>query len=107
VAVMLEQHYKIRNSRFQILDSELKKAKEFLKGHLALALEDTSDVNSFFGDQELFGEKVLTPEEVFKKIDKVTMDEVNFEAKRLFVPARLNLAIIGPYKSDKDFQKLL
>ena len=107
VKVMLEEHYKILDLRSQILDPELRKAKEFLKGHLALALEDTSDVSSFFGDQELFSDKVLTPEEVFKKIDKVTMDEVNFEAKRLFVPERLNLAIIGPYESDSKFVNIL
>ncbi|EKE05007.1 MAG: hypothetical protein ACD_19C00426G0029 [uncultured bacterium] len=107
VKVMLEEHYKISDLRSKIQDKELQKAKEFIKGHLALALEDTSDVSSFFGDQELFSEKVLTPEEVFKKIDKVTMDEVNFEAKRLFVPERLNLAIIGPYDNGKEFKKIL
>lgn len=107
VKVMLEEHHKILNSKFLVSNAELLKAKEFLKGHLALSLEDTSDVSSFFGDQELFSDKVLTPEEVFKKIDKVTMDEVNFEAKRLFVPERLNLAIIGPYEDDEKFKKLL
>lgn len=107
VSVMLDQHYAILNSKFEILNSELLKSKEFLKGHLALALEDTSDVSGFFGDQELFSEKVLTPEEVFKLVDNVTMDEVNFEAKRLFVPERLNLAIIGPYENDEKFKKLL
>jgi len=107
VDVMLEQHYGINSEKLRINNSELIKSKEFLKGHLALALEDTSDVSSFFGDQELFSKKVLTPEEVFKKIDKVTMDEVNFEAKRLFVPERLNLAIIGPYKDDGKFKKII
>lgn len=107
VKVMLEEHYKIINGKGRVTDKELAKAKEFLKGHLALALEDTSDVNSFFADQELFSEKVLTPDEVFKKIDKVNLEEVLFEAKKLFVPERLNLAIIGPYQNDKDFAKLL
>ena len=107
VKVMLEEHHKIINGKSKITNQELLKSKEFLKGHLALALEDTSDVSSFFGDQELFSDKVLTPEEVFKKIDKVTMDEVNFEAKRLFVPERLNLAIIGPYESDSKFVNIL
>jgi predicted Zn-dependent peptidase len=106
VAVMLEQHYQL-NSKLRVTSGELTKSKEFLKGHLALALEDTSDVSSFFGDQELFSDKVLSPEEVFKKIDKVTMDEVNFEAKRLFVPARCNLAIIGPYENDEEFKKII
>ncbi len=106
VKVMLDEHYKIINKKSEITKQELIKAKEFLKGHLALALEDTSDVSSFFGDQELFSEKVLTPEEVFRKIDKVTMDAVNSEAKRLFVPERLNLAIIGPYENDETFKKL-
>jgi predicted Zn-dependent peptidase len=107
VSVMLEEHYKIINNQNPIIKQELTKAKEFLKGHLALALEDTSDVSGFFGDQELFSEKVLTPEEVFKMVDKVTMDEVNSEAKRLFIPERLNLAIIGPYENDSTFAKLI
>ena len=107
VKVILEEHQKIVTGKNKITKEELTKAKEFLKGHLALALEDTSDVNSFFGDQELFGERVLTPDEVFKRIDKVSMDEVLLEAKRLFAPERLNLAIIGPYKNDKDFAKII
>lgn len=107
VAVMLEQHHKIINHKNDITKQELLKSKEFLKGHLALALEDTSDVSGFFGDQELFSDKVLTPEEVFKKVDKVTLDEVDFEAKRLFVPERLNLAIIGPYENDEKFKKIV
>lgn len=107
VKVMLDEHTKITNNQSPVTKAELTKAKEFLKGHLALALEDTSDVNSFFGDQELFSKKVLTPDEVFKEIDSVTLDEVHFEAKRLFVPERLNLAIIGPYENSDRFDKII
>lgn len=107
IKVILEQHYGLRDSRFQIQDSEILKAKEFLKGHLALALEDTKDVTSFFGDQAMFLSEILTPEEVYKRIDKVTIEEILFEAKKLFVPERLNLAIIGPFKDEEKFVKLL
>lgn len=107
VKVMVDEHYKMIDGKSPVTGKELTKSKEFLKGHLALALEDTSDVSSFFGDQELFSEKVLTPEEVFKQVDGVTMDEVIFEAKRLFVPERLNLAIIGPYENDGEFEKII
>ncbi|MCX6705998.1 MAG: hypothetical protein NTV24_02725 [Candidatus Woesebacteria bacterium] len=52
-------------------------------------------------------DKILTPEEVFKKVDGVSLDEVNYEAKRLFVPSRLNLAVIGNYNDKGKFEKLL
>jgi len=107
VAIILEQSYGIARGRFPISSRELQKAKEFLKGHLALALEDTKDVASFFGEQALFLPEILTPEEIFKKIDKVDVEQVLSEAKRLFVPERLNLAIIGPYNNDNKFEKLL
>jgi predicted Zn-dependent peptidase len=74
---------------------------------LALALENTRDVGMFFGDQELFDQPVLTPEEIYKKIDKVTLEDIQNEAKKLFVPERLNLAVIGPFKDKKKFIQLL
>ena len=36
-----------------------------------------------------------------KKYREVTREQVNRLAKKLIDPARLNLAIIGPYKQDK------
>lgn len=107
VKIILEEHYKVVNGKEPIKESEVKKAKEFLKGHLALSLEDTSDVSSFFGEQQLFMDKVLTPKEVFKKIDSVSLEEINFEARRLFVPERLNLAVIGTFPKPVDFDKIL
>jgi predicted Zn-dependent peptidase len=107
IKVILEQYYGIKNLKLKIKNSELIKAKEYLKGHLALALEDTKDVTAFFGDQALFLEEILTPEQIFKKIDKVAMEEVYFEAKKLFVPSKLNLAIIGPFKDKEKFVQLL
>ena len=107
VKVILDQTYGITSGKYPITKKELKDFKEFLKGHLALALEETKDVSAFFSDQVLFMDKVLTPEEIFKKVDDVTLDEVNFEAKRLFVSSRLNLAVIGNYNSKDKFEKLL
>lgn len=107
VKVMLEQYYGIKNLKLEIKNSELGKAKEFLKGHLALALEDTKDVTAFFADQALFAKEILTPEEVYKRVDKVRVEDIYSEAKKLFVPGKLNLAIIGPFKDKEKFVKLL
>ena len=107
VKVMLDQFYGLVSGKYPIKKEELTKAKEYIKGHVALSLESTNAVSSFFGEQELFLPEVLTPEEMFKKIDAVTIADVMSEAKKLFVPSKLNLAIIGPYKDKEKFEKLL
>jgi predicted Zn-dependent peptidase len=107
IKVILDQCYGFASGKYPVSAKELAKAKGFLKGNLALALEDTHDVSGFFGEQHLFLKKVLTPEEIYKKVEAVTIEDVNFEAKKLFVPSRLNLAIIGPFDKEDKFKKLL
>ena len=46
-------------------------------------------------------------EEIFKKIDKVSESDILKVAKDIFQPAKLNLALIGPFEDKKDFKKLL
>lgn len=107
IKVILDQYNKLAEEKLPIVPTELKKAKEYLKGHLALALEDTKDVTGFFGDQALFAKEILTPDEVYRKVDSVSIDDVLVEAKKLIAKDRLNLAIIGPYKDPQKFSKLL
>jgi len=47
VKVTLHEHYKFAQGKGKISTKELKKAKEYLKGHIALNLEDTKNINSF------------------------------------------------------------
>ena len=105
--VILAEHYALRDNLKLITPEELTKAKEFIKGHIALGLENTSAVNHFFGEQELLLGKIDTPEEIFRKINQVTLQEVIKVAQKLFQKKNLNLAIIGPYNSTKKFTKLL
>lgn len=107
IKVILDEYYKLTDHRSLITVDEIKKAKEYLKGHIALSLEDTQAVGDFFAEQSLFQEEVLTPEQIYKKIDAVTIDEVYFEAVKLFKKEKLNLAIIGPYNDEEKFKKLI
>jgi predicted Zn-dependent peptidase len=107
IKVMLDQFYGLASGKFPVDKKELSKAKEYIKGHIALSLESTNAVSGFFGEQELFLPRVLTPDEMFGIIDRVTIDDVIAEAKRLFIPSKLNLAIIGPYKDENKWKKLL
>ncbi len=105
--VTLEQCYLVSNGKSLITAAELAKAKEYVKGHLALSLEDTKAVNTFFGIRQLLLDKIETPEEIVKALDKVTVGDIVAAAKKNFKPERLNLAIIGPYQTAKQFEKIL
>jgi predicted Zn-dependent peptidase len=104
---MVEEYGKIRNSKFEIRNEEVKKAKEFLKGHMVLELEDSRAVAGFFASQELLEKKIETPEEVIEKINKVSLEEVQDVAKRYFVSRGLNLAAIGNFPNGQRFEKML
>lgn len=107
IKVMLDQIYGLSTLKYPITKKELEKTKEYIKGHIALSLEDTLAAGEFFAEQTLFLKKVLKPEEIYKNIDSVTVEEVLFEAKKLFAKDRLNLAIIGPYTNGSKFKKLI
>jgi predicted Zn-dependent peptidase len=42
-----------------------------------------------------------------RRINKVTTKDIQKVAKDIFQPEKLNLAIIGGFKDDKKFKKLL
>jgi predicted Zn-dependent peptidase len=107
IAVMLDQHYGMTDGRFPVTPEELKKAKEYMKGRIALALEDTVSVCDYFGQRTLFMDSIETPESIFDKIDAVTIDQIHESATELFKPEKVNLSIIGPYKDEERFAKLI
>jgi len=51
--------------------------------------------------------KIETPDEIFEGIDKVTIEDIVRVAQDLFKKEKLNLAVIGPYKNEEKFLKLL
>ncbi|MBI2054766.1 MAG: insulinase family protein [Candidatus Sungbacteria bacterium] len=87
--------------------SELTRTKEYIKTHTLIAMEASNAVANFVGSEEMLTGKPLTIDEVFAKIDAVTPAQVQALAKKLFRPERLNLAIIGPFKDEEKFKKLL
>lgn len=86
---------------------ELKRAKEFIKGHLTLELEDSASLASWWAQQEVLIGKILTPEEKLKKIFSVTQADVKKAAFDIISESRLNMALIGPFKEEGPFLKLL
>lgn len=107
VSVMLSEHKLIASKEGNITDLELKKAKEFLKGHLILDLEDSRSVAGFYASQELLEKEIDNADEVLVKIDRVTMQEVKYVAEEYLIAKGANLAIIGDFEDGNRFQTLL
>jgi predicted Zn-dependent peptidase len=103
IQVIMEQYQTIANGQLNITDEELKKAKEYLKGHLVLELEDSRSVATYYAHQELTETRIDNPDVVLADIDKVTKEHVNEVGKKYFKNEGLNLALIGNYEdSAKD-----
>jgi predicted Zn-dependent peptidase len=86
---------------------ELSKVKEYLSGTMKLELESSDAWASFYGGQAVLDRPIQSPEEIEKAIRKVTTKEVLAMAKKLFVDTQLNCALIGPFKSEKHFERTL
>ena len=96
-----------------ITEEELIRVKQFVAGRIMLGLESPDDVASWYAMQLVLNHqqpkkrKPITPEEFLTAINKVTRQDVQKLAQRIFISKNLNLAIIGPYKDKKVFERLL
>jgi predicted Zn-dependent peptidase len=88
-------------------ERELTKAKEFIKGRLQLRMEDTRSVASWLGGQEILKHEILTVDEVLAVVDGVTAEGISRVARELLQPSELRLAVVGPFRSETRFEKLL
>ena len=105
VAAILGEYKKISLEKVPL--SELKKAKEHIKGKMALLLESSDALATFYGMQELLEKEILTLKQIYGKIDKVSDKDVLKVARDIFRPDRLNLALVGPFRDKLPFQKIL
>lgn len=104
IGVILDELKKIKKG---VTPKELKDAKEFIRGKMVLNLEDSSHVAEYFAKQELLVGETLSPEQKMKRYDAVTANDIADVAKDIFKKERLNLALIGPFKDAKKFEKLI
>ena len=92
-----------------VSDEELKKAKNFITGKLALGLETSNDYAFYYGSQYLFYQKTFSLDIIYRKIKAVDKLAIQKLAKEIFQPKSMNLAIIGPYnkKDNLRFKKII
>lgn len=98
--VILEEFKKFRKEK--VTEKELRKAKDYLKGKMAISFESSDDLASYYATQELLLHEVLTPEEKFEKLNQVTANDILEAANDIFQDNKLNLAVIGPLEEEES-----
>lgn len=88
-------------------EAELQRTKDHMIGGIVLGLETSDDLASFYGGQEVLAGRALSPEELTDRIRKVTAEDVRRVAAAIMKNGRLNLAVVGPYKNNAPFKKIL
>lgn len=96
VDLILEQIVKIKKEG--ITKADLEKGKEYLKGTLVLGLESTSSRMSWLAKSEFYYGRMITIDEIFEQVDKVTQDDIVRLANQYFRNEYLTLAVIGDFE---------
>ena len=82
-------------------EEELKRTKDYLKGKMQLALENSSARAEWYAKQALFHEAPETPEERIAAIDAVTLEDVKKMANEVFDRKKMTMSYIG---SESDIE---
>ena len=80
---------------------EIKKTKEHIIGRMFLAIETSDQLANFYAGQRVKKLDPATPDEIAKRINSVTAEQIKSVANDLFINKGLNLALIGPFKNKK------
>jgi len=105
IKVILEEISRLKTKLVGL--DELKRTQENLKGRLYLSLEESFNVAEYLANEELLLGKIDDPDVLIKKYEKVTAQDLQKFANEFFVAKNLNLAIIGPFKKQEKYQKIL
>jgi len=105
IKTVLRECRKMTNQKVSV--KELQKAKDYISGKKVIGLESSDEMAMFFANQEIRKVKIELPEEVLRKILKVTSEDILRIAKLVFQNKKLNLAIIGPHNNSERFRKIL
>ena len=104
IKVTLAELYKMTG---KIADQELAEAKEYIKGHLALSLEDSQEVADLFGEDLLIEGRTKTIKEIIAGVEAVTVKPVQALAKKLLTGNQLHLTVVSPLADEAKFAKLI
>ncbi|MGA2774570.1 MAG: pitrilysin family protein [Candidatus Omnitrophota bacterium] len=100
VSLILKELRRAKDS--VVSDDEFIRAKEFYRGQMMLALEDTMDYMLWLGETSAVLDKEYTFDELMKEVDRVKRKDLKEAAKTIITDNRMSLALISPLKGKED-----
>ncbi|HSU55713.1 MAG TPA: pitrilysin family protein [Candidatus Dormibacteraeota bacterium] len=86
--------------------AELRRARDFVLGQIALGQESTENQMNWVGEQLLGYNRIFRPADIRQQLLAVTPADIRNVARDFFQPSRLNLALVSPLKSEKSLMRV-
>lgn len=90
-----------------VLSEELEKTKQHMIGNILLGLESSDSLAEYYGIADILGRELRLPKEKIKDIQSVTAPDIRRASRMIFKDARLNMALVGPCKNSRAFNRVL
>lgn|SRR5574341_171086 len=94
VRLIIKEMKKIRDEG--ITPAEEARTRTQIKGNLVLSLESSNSHMSRIARQEIYFGKYISIDDIIRGVEKVTAEEVQQMARKLFTPEGISLSILGP-----------
>ena len=105
VKTILAEFKKIK--RAKVSNTELEKAKSYMKGNLVLSLETSDEIAQFAATSMINIGRIRPLGEILAGIDKVTAHDIERVARDILRTEKLNFAVLGPHLDKNRFTSLL
>jgi len=105
IKALLRESAKIGSA--YVSKEELERAKQQVKGALIMGLESTANRMSRMGRGLLLLNKVADPEEIVRRIESVTVEQVQELAAKILKPDQVSICVLGPQSELPDFGPII
>jgi len=86
---------------------ELEKARGYAKGRFVLRIESPQGAIQYGLRREVLENEIEEPDDLLRRLDEVTQEDVQQVARDLFEGKRIYLALVGPFDDPHRFEALL
>lgn len=104
IKVLFSEINEFKNTNISL--EELNRNKQQLKGSLLLSYESTSTRMTSMGKSEILQKKVTSQEEILKKIEDVTLDQLHDVMNNIIDTKKASISLVSNFKDDTKIKEL-